>query len=303
MDIQTVLAINDPVRLAGQLADFIRQSVETSGRSGCILGNSGGVDSAVVAFLAVQALGPGGLKMLFLPERDSHPQSKTDAHLVADALGLPMQSINIAPMLRKMGVYKLEPPAGLVPRGIQERYVAQKREKHTEEGTTVFLKMLRGGAGSAELRRHNAYYSVKHRLRMSLLYLQAEQDGLLVLGTGNKSEKMTGLFIKYGDSACDADPIAGLYKTQVFALARHLGVPQALIDKPPTGDLAPGLTDESTMGMDYAHLDPVLAGIELGLPDEETARQAGAALKDVAYVRQLIEASESLRRPPMEPTQ
>lgn len=301
MDIQNSLHIENYEVLAEQLAGFIREAVAAGGRSGCILGNSGGVDCAVVAFLAVRALGREGLKMLFLPERDSHPQSRSDAHLLAEALDLPLQTIDIAPILRKMGVYKLEPPAGLVPRGIQEKYVEHKHEIHSEPGTTVFLKMLRGGAGSAELRRHNAYYSVKHRLRMSLLYLRAEQDDLLVLGTANKSEKMTGLFIKYGDGACDAAPLANLYKTQVWGLARHLGVPAAIIDKPPTGDLSPGLTDENTLKMDYAHLDPVLAGIELGAAEGDIMQQAGVTAADVAYVRELIEASAPLRRPPLEP--
>lgn len=300
-DLRKQLTIEDPAALANRLTDFIRQGMEQSGRSGCILGNSGGVDSALVATLAHRALGPGTLDLLFLPERDSHPQSRIDAHLVADALSLPMQTVDIAPILRKMGVYKLEPPAGLVPRTIQEKYVEQKHERFTDADSSVFLKMLQGGAGNPELRRHNAYYSVKHRVRMSLLYMRAEQDDRLVLGTCNRSERMTGLFIKYGDGACDMDPIAGLYKTQVYALSRHLGLPAAVIDKPPTGDLAPGLTDEGTLKMPYGKLDPILLGIELGMSDEDIAADIGAGEADAAYVRKLVEASAHLRRPPLEP--
>lgn len=300
-EIQNRLELKDPARLADGLIRFIRETVERQGKSGCILGNSGGVDSALVARLAVDALGRNKVRLLFLPERDTHRDSLPDAQAVAASLGTELQVIDIAPILRKMGVYRLEPPAGLVPRSIQEKYVAHKHETFTDEESTVFMKMLRGGDGNPELQRHMAYYSVKHRLRMSLLYLHAEQENNLVLGGCNRSEKMTGLFIKYGDGACDLAPIAGLYKTQVYELARYLGLPQGVIDKTPTGDLAPGLTDESTLKIDYPHLDEILTGFDLGLSEAQIALETGSSAETIRYVRELTQASEPLREAVLEP--
>lgn len=293
--------INDPARLTEQLVRFIRNAVEVSGRNGCVLGNSGGIDSALVAKLAVEALGKNQVSLLFLPERDTHKNSGVAAQVLADSLGMTMQVIDIAPILRKIGVYRLEPPARFVPRSIQEKYVEHQHETFSDGESTVFMKMLRGGEGNRELQRHMAYYSIKHRVRMSLLYHHAELENGMVLGTCNRSEKMTGLFIKYGDGACDLAPILGLYKTQVFQLARYLALPWEIIDKTPTGDLAPGLTDEGILKIDYTHLDLILAGFDAGVGEAEIASAVNVPEKTVRYVRELVDISAPMREPPLEP--
>jgi len=106
--------------------------------------------------------------------------------------------------------------------------------------------------------------NVKPRLRMTALYYLAQSRNYLVLGSGNKSEILVGYSTKYGDGGVDLLPMGNLYKTQVWELARHLGVPQPVIDRPPTAGLWPGQTDEGEMGITYAELDRVLAAIERG---------------------------------------
>jgi NAD+ synthase len=298
--IQERLSIPNPDSLANELVDFIRKTVKQSGKSGCVLGNSGGLDSALVAALAARALDKEQLHLFFLPERDTHKDSKSDAYLVAESLGLNMQVINIMPILIKTKVYNLQPViAPLVPVNIKAKYAQKKNERLSEGHGSVLLRNLRGD-DNPELCRSKAYYSVKTRIRMSMLYFHADLTNSMVLGTSNLSEKMTGLFTKYGSNTCDLDPIVNLYKTQVFELARHVGVPRKIIDKVPIGDLAPGITDEGSLRIKYVQLDKILAGLELGLPDDEIIA-ADVLQTEIDYVKALVEASEHMRQNPYTP--
>jgi NAD+ synthase len=109
-----------------------------------------------------------------------------------------------------------------------------------------------------------AQANIKPRLRMACLYALAQARGYLVAGTGNKSELMVGYFTKYGDGGVDVEPLGALYKWQVRELAQVLGVPQSVIDRPPSAGLWAGQTDEDEMGITYETLDQVLAALEAG---------------------------------------
>jgi NAD+ synthase len=113
-----------------------------------------------------------------------------------------------------------------------------------------------------------AQANAKARLRMTTLYALGQTHGYLVAGTGNKSELAIGYFTKYGDGGVDLEPLGQLYKWQVRQLARELGIPQPVIDRPPTAGLWAGQTDEDEMGISYAELDATLAAIETGQPDD-----------------------------------
>lgn len=104
--------------------------------------------------------------------------------------------------------------------------------------------------------------NLKARIRMSLLYGKANQVNGLVVGTGNKSELLSGYFTKYGDGGVDLLPLGDLYKTQVWKLAQELGVPNQIIDKPPTAGLWPGQTDEAELGLSYQTLDTILEAMQ-----------------------------------------
>jgi NAD+ synthase len=142
-----------------------------------------------------------------------------------------------------------------------------------------------------------AISNVKPRLRMICLYYLANQRNFLVAGTGNKSEIMIGYFTKYGDGGVDLEPLGQLYKCQVRELARHLGVPDVVVDRPPSAGLWPGQTDEGEFGLSYDQLDHALAAIERG----DTSRVDAAALDKV---RHLIENSAHKRQmPPVYPVE
>lgn len=136
-----------------------------------------------------------------------------------------------------------------------------------------------------------AVANLKPRLRMLTLYNLANTRGLLVAGTGNKSELMAGYFTKYGDGGVDILPLGGLYKHQVRDLARELDCPVSIIEKPPSAGLWAGQTDETEMGITYEDLDAILAAIERGDTDASPPEK-------VAKVRKLIAVSEHKRRTP-----
>ena len=136
-----------------------------------------------------------------------------------------------------------------------------------------------------------AYANVKPRLRMTALYFLAQANGYLVAGTGNKTELMVGYFTKYGDGGVDIEPLGELYKHEVRALARVLGIPQPVIDRPPTAGLWPGQTDEGELGITYDELDAILAALERG----ETPH---APPQTVARVKQMVATSAHKRSMP-----
>jgi NAD+ synthase len=136
-----------------------------------------------------------------------------------------------------------------------------------------------------------AQANIKARLRMTTLYALAQTRGYLVAGTGNKSEIAIGYYTKYGDGGVDVEPIGELYKWQVRQLARELGIPQPIIDRPPSAGLWSGQTDEGEMGITYDALDAILAAIDSG----ETESVAQPLL---AKVQQMIAASNHKRTLP-----
>ncbi len=132
--------------------------------------------------------------------------------------------------------------------------------------------------------------NVRPRLRMAALYCTAQAMNYLVAGTSNKTETLIGYFTKWGDGACDIQPIAALYKHEVYALARELDMPEEIITKPPTADLWEGQTDENEIGMSYDDLDAILHGLETG-------ELAGLNTSAVERVRRMMAITEHKRCP------
>ena len=143
--------------------------------------------------------------------------------------------------------------------------------------------------------------NVKARVRMIALYHGAHDEGRLVVGTGNKSELALGYFTKMGDGGCDFLPIGDLYKTQVRAMARHLGLPAKILIKVPTAGLWRGQTDERDLGIAYEELDRILLGIELQYTAEEIAERVEVGVKQVRRIEGLVAANVHKRKMPLIP--
>jgi NAD+ synthase len=292
---QSVLQI-EPEAVCGEIEKFIKEKVSELNRKGVILGLSGGVDSSVVACLASRAVGPKNVLCLILPEKHSSTESQSHARLVADMLGTYSHVEDLTPRLSTFGVYRLIPsktPGALVRKAF---------EHYTKKSGTPPFSDGSSGPKSEFIAKANAFYRIKHRMRTLTLYYHAELKNLLVAGAANKTEFLIGFFVKHGcDDAADIMPILGLYKTQVRQLAEYLNIPKEIIDKPPSPDLIPGITDEYAIGLPYETLDLILHGLERSLPREEIADQIGCEQGTIEYVDRLVDRSKYKREMPYIP--
>jgi NAD+ synthase len=206
------------------VSEFIRGQLEQAGFEHAVLGLSGGIDSAVVAYLVAEAIGADRLLAVLMPYRTSSPASRADAESVVADLGCASEVVDISPMVD--GYFGTDGPG---------------------EGG-------KAGLGATPLRRGN----FAARMRMAVLYDRSVTWGGLVVGTGNKTETLIGYTTVFGDAASAFNPIGDLYKSQVRQLAVALGVPDAIVRKAPSADLWPGQTDENEGGFSYPVLDRLL---------------------------------------------
>ncbi|MGH7523814.1 MAG: NAD+ synthase [Gemmatimonadales bacterium] len=238
------------------LVEFLRDEVVRRRRfARVVIGVSGGIDSAVVAWLAVQALGRENVVAVRMPYRTSSPDAAAHARLVTTALGVEERTVDIS-----AAVDGYEKASGLP---------------------------------STPARLGN----VMARVRMLTLFDLGAALDAIPLGTGNKSERLLGYFTWHADDAPPVNPIGDLFKTQVRALAAHLGVPAKIIEKPATADLIVGQTDEGDFGITYQRADPILELLLHGHRDEAIAA-AGFTLEEIAIVRQRLDRTHWKRRLP-----
>jgi NAD+ synthase len=207
------------------ITGFIQGQLRQAGFERGVVGLSGGIDSALVAYLVAEAIGPERLDAVMMPYRSSSPASQGDAETVIADLKCSSELVEITPMVD--GFFGTEEGAGAA----------------GEEGRSA-----------SALRRGN----FAARMRMAVLYDRSVTFGGLVVGTGNKTESLIGYTTLFGDSACAFNPIGDLYKSQVRQLAVAVGVPDAIVRKAPSADLWPGQTDEIEGGFSYPELDRLL---------------------------------------------
>ncbi len=291
----------NPEELSLSLKDFIHKYTEKLEREGVILGLSGGIDSAVVAALCKKAVGEKNTLALIMPEKDSKKEHIKDALNFAKQLGIKTKLIDITPYLEKIGVYKLFPLSNLFFKSLKEKLV-RKAYSYYQKKTkiTPFVSSMVGLKNkefSSFLKKGNAYYRIKHRMRMLLLYFYGELENRLVIGAANKTEYKIGFFVKHGcDAAVDAMPLLNLYKTQIRKLARYLNVPSKIIEKQPSPDIIPGIDDEQVLTIPYEKLDLILLALDEGWDTCEIAYVLKIDEKKVIEVKNLIEASEYMRK-------
>ena len=292
----------DPAELSPFLENFIKEHMERLEREGVIFGLSGGIDSAVVAALCKRAVGSERSLALVMPEKDSEKGHLNDALNFADELGMETRLIDLTPHLKDLGTYQLFPlnkfPLSKKLKRILVRKFDNLYERKT--GETPFSASILGSRDKwfePYLKKGNAYYRIKHRVRMMLLYLYGELENRLVVGCANKSEYKIGFFVKHGcDDAADIMPLMNLYKTQVSDLARYLNIPSKILEKPPSPDIIPGITDEQAIGISYEKLDLILFALEKGWRNFEIAEALEVEEKRVNYVRDLMKKSEHMRK-------
>lgn len=284
---------------SNKIQQFIRKYVIELRKDGTVIGLSGGIDSCLVLKLCVEALGKENVISVIMPERDSDKKNMSDAIKFAKKLGVKYVYKKITPILQQIGIYNLYPPTFLFKRSIIERFVREKRRKISERlKEDTYIVNLEGNS-DPELCKGLAYYRIKHRLRSVILFYYSELKNYLYVGCSNKSEWLTGYFVKYGDNIADIMPIISLYKTQVSNLAKYLDLPSCILEKSPSPDLIPGILDEDMLGMSYRKLDLILFGIENNYTTSKIIEISGATKHDIQRVKKIINKSEYLRTWPI----
>ncbi|AGN00843.1 NAD synthetase [Salinarchaeum sp. Harcht-Bsk1] len=250
----------DVDRAIDRMTEFLGDALVTTGADGYVVGVSGGLDSAVCATLAVEAVGNDAVTGMILPGAPSEDSNMADARELAADLGITCREVSIAPAVE---TFRQESPHEVGPRD----------------------------AGN-----------VRARTRMVFLYLEANVNGLLVLGPSNKSEILLGYFTKYGDGAADLRPMADLYKTEVRQVARALDLDETFVRKAPTAGLWEGQTDEGELGAAYETIDTVLKSlVEADESIEAAAERAGVGVEQAERFRRMMEDSEHKRTQPAAP--
>jgi NAD+ synthase len=249
------LKIN-PAFVRKMLVDFIRDETHNAGFRKAVIGLSGGVDSALSAYLAAEALGHNNVLAVLMPYKTSNPESSAHAHLVVEALKIRSEVCDITRMV--------------------DPYLETQK---------LHDKVRRG--------------NVMARMRMIVLYDYSSRENALVVGTSNKTETMLGYGTLFGDTASAINPLGDLYKTQVWEMAKIVGVPPEIINKKPTADLWQGQTDEDELGFSYREADRLLYYmIDERRTDEELVG-LGFDLKLVRQIKSAVRKNQFKRRPPV----
>jgi len=282
---------------ADRISERLRHLVLTVlRRRGMVVAMSGGIDSSCCAALAVRALGKDRVFGLLMPERDSSSESSRLAKLLASHLGIPYVLQDIAPTLESIGCYGSQDEVlGRVLPGFGAGWKFKLAIRDAMHGRVSVTKLIAEAPGG---RRHEvrlgpcdylqlvAATNFKQRIRKNLEYYHADRLNYAVTGTPNRLEYDQGFFVKNGDGAADVKPIAHLYKSQVYSLARFLGLPEAVTSTTPTTDtfsLAQG-QDEFYFKLPYPQMDLALWHLNQGLSAKELAMELRCSEADAQRI-------------------
>lgn len=279
-------------------------TARTLRKRGLVVGVSGGIDSAVCAVLAARALGPSRVRAVLLPERESSPESLRKGRLVCAAAGVAPVVEDISTALDALGCYAKRDAvlASLVPEyRPNDRFKIVLAEPHHADRVPYFNLVVELSSRAGEIRTVrmpvDAYLAIvaatnlKQRIRTTVLSTHADALNAAVLGTPNRLEYDLGFFVRGGDGLADLKPIAHLYKTQVYALARHLALPPDVVNQTPSTDTysLPQTQEEFYYTLPYAQMDLVLCAYHRSVPPEAAAPVVGlsvertrAAYRDIA---------------------
>jgi NAD+ synthase len=263
LDERAPLPAIEPAQAVAVIVGFIRAQLDQAGFSRIVLGLSGGVDSATVAYLCAEAIGADNVLAVRMPYSTSSEASEADALRVVEALGCRTELVDISPMVDPM-LAKVADPDAPVP------------------------------SDELNVRRGN----VMARQRMIVLFDRSAAFDALVAGTSNKTEALLGYGTLHGDMAAGLAPIGDLYKTQLRDVATHLGVPAEILDKPPSADLWPGQTDEGELGRTYDLVDRTLFALVDRRWTIDRCVRAGLDRELVEWAASRVARMEFKRQPP-----
>jgi len=274
-----------------RIVHWLKENVRGLHRSGAVLGISGGIDSSVCLALCVRAFGPERVVPLLMPELDSDPISEELAKELAARCGVDPILECITPALDGFGCYRrrdeaiarvfpeYDPASGYKAKIVLPPDLLDEGTLNVYSLTIVTPDGREESArlAPAECAQIVAASNFKQRARMAMVYYHAELRNYAVIGTPNRDEHDQGFFVKYGDGGFDLSPIAHLYKTQIYQLARHLDVPDAIQKRTPTSDTysAPATQEEFFFRLPSETMDLLWYAQENHVPVEEAAHAMG----------------------------
>ncbi|MBD9571820.1 NAD(+) synthase [Ensifer adhaerens] len=292
-----------------RIVSALRGQLRSMKKRGLVLGLSGGIDSSVSVALAVRAVGAKNVFCLFMPENDSDPESLRFGRLVAETFGVAAIVEDIGPTLKAMGCYERRDAfiRELVPDygdGWASKVVIANALEGEGYNISSLVVQSPEGVQSKHRMPPSVYLGVvaatnmKQRTRKQVEYYHADRLNFAVLGTPNRLEYDQGFFVKNGDGAADVKPIAHLYKSQVYALAAHLGVPAEVCRRPPTTDTysLEQTQEEFYFSLPYDRMDLCLYGLNHGIEIEAVAKAAGLTVVQVERVWADIAAKRKATR-------
>lgn len=300
----------DAARVAETIEEAIRSQVlGAMKKRGAVVGLSGGIDSSVVGALCARALGKERVLGLFMPERHSSDDALTLGRALAETFGIQSLVCDIAPALAALGCYDRQTEAiRMVMPEYDERYRFKLTLPSILESDRLNVTYLTVQDPSGETSRVRltppAYLQMvaatnfKQRVRKMTEYFHGDRLNYAVAGTPNRLEYDQGFFVKGGDGLADFKPIAHLYKTQVYALAEHLGVPEEIRKRPPTTDTfsLPQGQDEFYFALPYDKMDLCLLGYNEGAAPEAVGEVLGLTADQVKRVYKDIEAKRRVAK-------
>ena len=307
--------IAETQRLSAGLKDAVAFKLK---KRGAVVGVSGGIDSAVVLGLCAKTFGPEKVLAIMMPERDSSPESKDLGILLCEKFKVLYLLEDITNAVNGFGCYARRDEAvkRIFPEYDPKSYkmkIVLKDDKEAKGKLNLFYLTIIASDGTQKSQRLplSEYLQIvaasnfKQRSRTNMLYYHAESRNYAVIGTGNKNEHEQGFFVKYGDGGADVKPIAHLFKTQVYQLAKFLEIPEDIIKRTPTTDTysAEQTQEEFFYKMPFEVMDRIWDGWEKGVASEDIASilnisktQVDVTINDL---RQKIQTTEYLRQEPL----
>lgn len=316
---KSILKLSDINQTVTNITQRLKHDIHNElKRKGAIIGISGGIDSSVTLALTVKALGSDKVIGILMPEKDSSPDSKRLALKLATKFNVKTVEENMTASLKGFGCYERRDEAVkmAIPQFNPEKdkfKIELKQSIRNMKLPPVFYVTVYFANGTTESKilPAKAYSQIvaasnfKQRSRMSMLYYHAESRNYAVVGTPNLHEVKQGFFVKYGDGGADVMPIGHLFKTQVYELAAHLGVPDEIIERTPTTDTytAEQTQEDFFFQLPFEIMDLVWYGWINGYPAEEVALTMEYPAEDImaiyASFERKVKNTEYLRRPPI----
>ncbi|UGV41751.1 NAD(+) synthase [Methanococcoides orientis] len=297
----------DAEKNASQIRTFIEDRVKDFKKKGIVVGVSGGIDSAVILALAVQAVGKENVYGLILPEEESAASSKELGARLCESMDVSYEEVPITPILQALDTYSKKDQ--IIKRtcpeydpNIHKTSLVLPSLLENDMLTIPSIRLVKDDEVVAKNRLKAKDYleligiqNVKQRSRMMIQYLYAEKNNYLVCGTTNKTEYLLGQFVKYGDGGVDIEPLSDCYKTQVYALANFLGIDKEIIERPPSADTWSSFTSDEDFfwRMPIHVMDQLLYSQEHDLPMEIIEKNTELSEEKINNVKRGIDKIKS----------